>query len=127
MYDYHRLVVWQKAHVLSLAVIAGMPRKSRRYATLVSQIMRAAESIPTTIVEGRAADSDAEFARVLNVSLKSSNELLYQLETGVGRGMLEPKVFDELRIKIIEVQVLLQALIRKLEDDDRSGPDRVRE
>ena len=103
-----------------------MPRKSRRYATLVNQIVRSAESIPTNIVEGRAADSDAEFARFLKVSLKSSNELLYQVETAVGRGIITQKTFEELRVRIVEVQVLLNALIRKLQDDDRTGPDRSR-
>jgi hypothetical protein len=84
------------------------------------EIVRARDS-----VEGRAADSNAEFARFLRVSFKSSNELCYQLETAVSRGLIPAKVFKRFRIQIIEVQVLLDAFIRKLQRDDRSGPDRA--
>lgn len=91
----------------------------------MTQIVKSAESIPTNIVEGRMADTDAEFARFLGTSLKSSGELTYQLETAVERGIIPAGVFDELRVRIVEVQVLLEAFIRKLHDDDRSGPNRA--
>lgn len=125
MHDYHRLKVWQKAHALCLAVIATMPRGNRRTASIISQIIRAAESVPANIVEGRAADTDAEFARFLKIALKSANELEYQLEQAAHRGEISAKSFDALRPRISEVRVLLGAFIRKLEDDDRSGPNRV--
>jgi four helix bundle protein len=125
MHDYHRLVVWQKSHALSVAVVAAMPARSRRHGPLITQIIKSAESVPNNIVEGRAADSDAEFARFLRVSFKSSNELCYQLETAVSRGLIPPKLFKRFRIQIIEIQVLLEAFIRKLQRDDRSGADRA--
>jgi four helix bundle protein len=126
MDDYHRLRVWQKAHALSLAVAGVVPRRpARRDGPLITQIIKSAESIPTNIVEGRAADTDAEFARFLGVSLKSSGELRYQLESALERGIIKPAVFDRLRIMIVEVQVLLEAFIRKLHDDDSAGPNRT--
>jgi four helix bundle protein len=126
MHDYHRLIVWQKSHSLSLKVVSAMPRRPRRReGPLVTQIIKSAESIPTNIVEGRTADTDAEFARFLGVSLKSSGELHYQLETALEREMIRAEVFDDFRVRIVEIQVLLQAFIRKLHDDDRSGPDRA--
>jgi four helix bundle protein len=126
MYDYHRLRVWQRAHALSIAVVGVVPRRpARRNGPLVTQIIKSAESIPTNIVEGRTADTDAEFARFLAVSLKSSGELRYQLETALERGIIKPDVFDRFRLMIAEVQVLLEAFIRKLHDDDRRGPDRA--
>ena len=125
MHDYHRLRVWQLSHALSVAVVAAMPARSRRHGTLITQIIKSAESVPNNIVEGRAADSDAEFARFLGVSVKSSNELLYQLETALERGLTPRKLFDSFRIRIIEIQVLLGAFIHKLERDDRRGPHRA--
>jgi four helix bundle protein len=83
--------------------------------------VKSAESIPTNIVEGRKADSDAEFARFLGVSLKSSGELTYQLELALERGIIAIEVFDDLRVRIVEVQVKLEAFIRKLHDDDGRG------
>lgn len=126
MHDYHRLEVWKKSHALARAVNDAMPKRSRRHAALVTQALKSADSIPNNIVEGRAADSDAEFARFLRISLKSSNELHYQLETSLDRLLIKPQIFDDLRVRIVEVQVLLDGLIRKLERDDRSGPDRAR-
>jgi four helix bundle protein len=127
MDDYHRLRVWQKSHALALAVAKVVPKRpARRDGPLITQINKSTESIPTNIVEGRAADTDAEFARFLGVSRKSSGELTYQLESAMERGILKPAVFDRLRVMIVEVQVLLEAFIRKLHDDDSSGPDRVR-
>ena len=125
MHDYHRLKVWQKSHALSVAVLAAMPLKSRRNGPLITQTIKSAESVPTNIVEGRAADSDAEFARFLGVSMKSSNELLYQLETATERGIISTRLFDDFRVRIVEIQVLLDAFIRKLQRDDRSGTDRA--
>ena len=122
MHDYHRLVVWQRSHALCLAVVAAMPRTRGRAGSLIGQIIRAAESIPANIVEGRAADTDAEFARFLRMALRSTSELRYHLELAEGRKIIARKTLDELRPRISEVQVLLEAFIRKLKDDDgRAG------
>lgn len=125
MHDYHKLIVWQKAHALVLTVLKEMPRSPRRFTSLAGQITRASESVPTNIVEGRAADTDAEFARFLKMSLKSALELEYHLELGTARGMIAKATFHRLRPLIVEVRIMLGALIRKLQDDDRSGPDRI--
>lgn len=118
MYDYHRLVVWQKAHVLCIDVIAVLPRKAPRTGSLIGQIIRAAESIPANIVEGRGADTDAEFARFLRIAMKSANELEYHLEQAAARGVISRATFEELRPRISEVRVLLGALIRRLRADN---------
>lgn len=118
MHDYHRLIVWQKAHSLCLDVIAELPGKAPRTGSLISQIIRAAESIPANIVEGRAADTDAEFARFLRIAMKSANELEYHLEQAVARRIVSQGTFDQLRPRISEVRVLLGALIRRLRKDD---------
>jgi four helix bundle protein len=125
MDDYHRLIVWQKSHALARAVAAALPRRpARRDGPLVLQIIKSSESIPTNIVEGRIADTDAEFARFLKVSLKSSGELNYQLETAAERRVIPAATYDRLRVNLVEVQVRLEAFIRKLQDDDSRGRNR---
>jgi four helix bundle protein len=118
MHDYHRLIVWQKAHALCLDVLATLPAKAPRTGSLIGQIIRAAESIPANIVEGRGADTDAEFARFLRIALKSANELEYHLEQAVARRIVSQGTFDQFRPRISEVRVLLGALIRRLREDD---------
>ena len=56
--DFKRLVAWQKAHALFLNVfrtVRHMPRFVPT--TLKSQVYRAADSIPTNIVEGSLSPS----------------------------------------------------------------------
>ena len=78
MSDFKKLLVWQKAHALSLTVdrvsreIRGSP-----YASLRSQIFRAATSIPANIAEGRRQESEKEFGRFLRYALNSASELEY--------------------------------------------------
>src|SRR6185503_12889724 len=74
--DFRKLRVWKKAHALALnadrvaAAIRGAGHSSLR-----TQLNRAAMSIPTNIVEGRAKKSDEDFARYLGYALGSANEL----------------------------------------------------
>lgn len=83
MRDYKELVVWQRAHALTIDIrraTKSFPRSG--YAALLSQIVRAAESIAMNIVEGCFAASQKDFARFLDISIKSSGEVEYQAATG---------------------------------------------
>lgn len=79
--DYRRLLAWEKAHALALAVRQATHRFRRSdYAALRMQAIRAAESIPSNIVEGCYAASRKDFARFLDISIKSTGELEYRLQ-----------------------------------------------
>jgi 23S rRNA-intervening sequence protein len=59
---YHRLVVWQEAHKLVLAVYRtteSFPRSE--LFGLTSQMRRSAASVATNIVEGQGRGTDAEW------------------------------------------------------------------
>jgi hypothetical protein len=74
--DFRRLLVWERAHELVLNVrraIRDFPRKER--GTLRAQMVSAAESVAFNIVEGCGAASSKEFARFLDISIKSTSEL----------------------------------------------------
>ncbi len=75
MSDFKRLQVWQKAHALSLCIHRVSTRmRGAGYASIRSQIFRAAMSIPANIAEGRRQKSEKEFARFLGYALNSSLE-----------------------------------------------------
>jgi four helix bundle protein len=68
--DFKKLHVWQKAHALSLCVDRVCKQiRGSRYASLRSQLFRAATSIPANIAEGRRQESEKEFARFLRYAL----------------------------------------------------------
>ena len=80
MSDFKKLQVWQKAHALSLTIDRICKRiRGSQYASLRSQLFRAAMSIPANIAEGRRKNSDKDFARFLGYALSSCSEVEYHL------------------------------------------------
>jgi len=78
--SFQDLIVWQKAHNLVLAVYritSSFPRSE--LFGLVSQMRRAAVSIPANIAEGFGKSSQADKGRFLNFSQGSLEELRYYL------------------------------------------------
>jgi four helix bundle protein len=77
---FRELVVWRKAHEFVLAIYrltAGFP-KQETYG-LVSQMRRAAASIPANIAEGFGKLGKADKARFMNISEGSVEECRYYL------------------------------------------------
>jgi len=74
--DFHNLRVWHEANALAIAIkrlTRGFPKAD--YSSLRGQMVCAAESIPDTIAEGCGAATNPEFARYLDMSIKSSSKL----------------------------------------------------
>jgi len=80
MRNLDRLEVFRCADRLAIEVYrttASLP-VAEKYG-LVTQMRRAAVSIVSNIAEGSARNSDADFARFLEIALGSARELGYQL------------------------------------------------
>jgi four helix bundle protein len=119
MQDYRKLRVWQKAHALALDVRRATQRFPRSgFAGLKSQMTRAAESIPFNIVEGCGADSQKEFARFLDISIKSSGELEYQLLLARDYGVLADELWESLTEAAIDTRRMLCGLYSKVVESD---------
>ena len=75
MRDFKRLEIWRRAHALAIALheLAADYGKLG-YGHLRSQLLRAADSIATNIAEGCGSESNREFARFLDMSIKSASE-----------------------------------------------------
>jgi len=103
--------VWRQA--LDLAIEAR--RATRQfprvgYGSLQSQMTRAAESVALTLVEGCGAASQREFARFLDIAIKSSTELETQLELAREYGALSGAKWQTLAKEAISVRRQLCAL-----------------
>ncbi|MCB4790321.1 MAG: four helix bundle protein [Elusimicrobia bacterium] len=77
---FKNLKVWEKAHqlVLSIYVITKTFPEEEKFG-LISQIRRAASSVPTNIVEGCKKNSNREFIHFLNIAETSLEETKYHL------------------------------------------------
>jgi four helix bundle protein len=116
--DFRKQKEWQKAHNLTLEVYRvteGFPKNE--LFGLTSQIRRAAVSIPANIAEGCGRDSDADFARFLQIAMGSASELEYHLLLACDLGFLETAAYEQLHVRTMEVKQMLTAFIKKLKAD----------
>ena len=115
MSDYKKLIVWRKAHALALNVHRVVARmRGSRYASLRSQMMRAALSIPTNIVEGAGQKSRREFGRFISIALNSTSELEYHLLVTRDFEAINDSDFASLSTQAIEVRKMLHGLLKRV-------------
>ena len=81
---------------------------------LISQLRRAAVSIPSNIAEGASRKSNLEFARFIEIALGSAFEIETQLIIAFRRNYLPKLVVDELLPKLHSIQRRANALHTKL-------------
>ena len=124
---HERLDVWQDAMSLVEAVYrltAGLP-DSERFG-LVSQMRRAAVSVPSNIAEGAARRSTAEYLRFLSIARGSLAELDTQLQIALRLELSAPstEIEETLQRTFARLNALLAAL-EKRPVDARSSESRI--
>ena len=105
---YKKLLVWQKADELAHQVYLETKKfpKDELYG-IVSQLRRAAISVPTNIVEGSGRQNRNEFKQFTNIALGSLAETEYLLEFGHRLDYLNAESFKRLESLRKEVGALL--------------------
>lgn len=105
MVDYRNYKVWQRSHLLVLEIykVTLQFPKSEQF-NLVSQMNRAALSIPTNIVEGCGRDTQKEFVRFLHISSGSAYELEYLILVSRDLNFIEKESAEDLLSEIGEIK-----------------------
>lgn len=113
---YNNLLVVQKAHqlVLDIYKATGSYPAPEQYG-LVSQIRRAAASVPTNICEGKGRESDNELARFLLISRGSLRELQYLLLLSHDLGYLIPEGYKKLQRQCEEVDRMIGGMLASIQ------------
>ena len=121
MSDYKKLEVWRKAHALALDVhrVATRIRGSDN-ASLRNQLIRAAMSIPTNIVEGTGQKSGKEFARFIGFAVNSASELEYHLILAHDLRVIGTSDFESLTSRTVEVRKMLHGLRKTVMSSPRT-------
>ncbi len=113
--SYKDLIVYQKGYELSLEIyrVTGDYPKEETYG-LVSQMRRAAVSIPSNIAEGYRRGHRKEYVQFLHIALGSCGELETLLSISRDLNLVDSLTFDLLYARQEEVSRLLSGLIKSL-------------
>jgi len=115
MHKYKELIIWRKSIelVTEIYLVTGSFPDKEKF-NLISQINRAAVSIPSNIAEGAGRNSDKEFVQFLAIAHASSYELETQLIVSKNLGYLKKDNLNKLLESIEELQKMNFALQQKL-------------
>ena len=119
MRDYHRLEIWRRSHSAAIAIHDAARRmRGNHFASLRSQLTRAADSIAATIVEGCGAATAREFARFLDMSIKSAAETEYHLLSARDRRALPDQRWQHLSNEVVQIRRMTYAYRKRLLEDE---------
>ena len=115
--NYKELKVWQKSYRLCMESykVTGKFPNEEKYG-LTSQIRRSAVSIPSNIAEGYGRKTTADYIRMLYIAYGSLCELETQIMIADDLNYAMHADKEQLRKLISEVERMLKALIRSLEE-----------
>jgi len=113
--SFDKLLVWQRAHSLVLKIyeVTNSFPKEEIWG-LTSQIRRAAVSVPSNIVEGKARGSRKDFKRFLLIARGSLEEVKYQSLLAKELKYMNEEQYEEITVMIEDVGRLLGGMIRKV-------------
>ena len=113
MRDHKKLKAFELADELVLKIyqVTRFFPREEMYG-MVSQMRRAALSVPSNIVEGCTRRSDKDYLRFLEIAFGSLRELSYQFSVASRLGYVKKIENYDFEIKIEEVEKVLGSLIR---------------
>lgn len=113
---FRKLIVWQRAHELTLLVYK-LTEKFPKYEMfgLTSQLRRAVVSVSANIVEGYAAGGKGQFKRYLDIAQGSLAEVEYYLILAQDLTYITSSQYEQAESLRAETGFLLHRLIQSLE------------
>jgi four helix bundle protein len=115
MKPHQQLEVWQESFQLvrELYIVTAEFPNSEKFG-IISQIRRAAISVPTNISEGAGRQSKRELHHFLTVSMGSLSELDTLLLLAESIGYLNKDKLNEVTPKLERISKLLNGLMKKV-------------
>jgi four helix bundle protein len=118
--DFGDLVVWREASALAAAIHDNAASiKGHARSSAISQMVRAAESIPANLVEGIGRGVSRDCVRFLTIARSSAVELEHHLRQARLSGRMTPPVVDAL----ISHNRRVRFLLRRFQDSVRRRLD----
>jgi four helix bundle protein len=125
MQDFRHIKAWQRAHALAIALHKRARNFSRLgYSRLRAQLTGAGDSIGDTIMEGAGAATAKEFARFLDMSIKSANETEGHLLKARDLDLLSPEEWRAFTAEAIEIRKMTYSYRRTMLANDKKASDK---
>ena len=115
MKTHKELDVWKDSIglvVMIYKVTKGFPREEMY--GLISQIRRAAVSVPANISEGSARNYSKEFIRFLRIAQASLSEFETLMHISFGLNYLDENLFNSIQGRIFKINAQLSGLIKSI-------------
>lgn len=120
MQDFKQIKAWQRARALAIALHKGTRHfGDHDAARLRNQLNRAAEGIAAAIVEGCGAATNKEFARYLDIAIKSANETEHHLLDARDRGLISADAWQRFTTETVEIRKMIFGYRKKVLESDR--------
>jgi len=118
MHNFRNLQIWNEAIELAQNIyeLAERIPKKETYG-IISQMTRAAVSIPSNIAEG-SGRTNKEFVRFLSIAIGSLFELNTQIILAERIGYIDNTQSLALQGKADKIQMMISGFIRRLEEED---------
>jgi four helix bundle protein len=125
--SYKDLIAWQKGMELVAAIYdATQSFPTQEQFGLVSQLRRAAVSVPSNIAEGKAHYSNRDFVRFLRHARGSLAEIETQILIVRQRQYLPAAIVTTLTQQLDELGRILSGLIKSLKDNESARDSGLR-
>jgi len=119
---YRKVIVWEKAHKLTLDIYrltSTFPR-SEMYG-ITSQLRRSTSSVPANIVEGYSRGGTKQYINFLTIANGSLAETSYFLLLAYELDYIKEKEYIKLEEKCEEIGKMLNATIKTLRNREGIG------
>ena len=121
MQDYRKLKVWNRAYANAIAIRDASNQFPRTgYQSLRTQMTSAAESVVFNIAEGCGSRSAKDFARFLDISIKSTIELETELKLAKDYRILKIDAWHPISEENETIRKMLCGLRKKVLSSDNS-------
>jgi len=125
MQDFRHIKAWQRAHALAIALHKRARNFSRLgYSRLRAQLTGAGDSIGDTIMEGAGAATAKEFARFLDISIKSANETEGHLLKARDLDLFSPEEWQAFTGEVIEIRKMTYSYRRTMLANDKKASEK---
>jgi four helix bundle protein len=112
---FRKLLVWQRAYQLTLEIYKVTKQFPREETYgLVSQMQRAAVSVPANIAEGHDRNHRKEYLQFLHIAKGSLAEVETFLSLASDLGYLDKQLYTEIENRREETGKMLNGLIKSL-------------